>query len=76
MAGTRQQLTLDLRDQPRLLDMLRILAAMQKTTQKAIVVEALTAYFSQRQETLALWQAAARTFAEWENEEDRVYDAL
>jgi len=76
MAGARCQVTFDFRDQPQLLDMLKILAVKQKTTQKAIVVEALTAFFSHRQEALALLQAADSSFAEWENEQDRVYDTL
>jgi hypothetical protein len=36
----------------------------------------LQAYFAQRQEELALLTAAEKRFAEWDNEEDRVYDTL
>ena len=72
----RRQVTFDFRDHPRLLDILRMLAARQKTTQKEILVDALTAYFSQKQENLAMLLAAEKTFAEWDNAEDGVYDAL
>jgi hypothetical protein len=76
MATVRHQVTFDFRDQPRLLDVLKMMAARKKTTQKAIVIDALTAYFSQEQENLALLLAADKTFAEWDNEDDRVYDTL
>jgi len=76
MASARQQLTFDFRDEPQLLDTLRLLAAKRNSTQKAILAEALRAYFAQRQEELALVMAADKSFAEWDNEEDRVYDAL
>jgi hypothetical protein len=54
MASTRHQVTFDFRDQPQLLDMLRLLAAKRHTTQKAVLTDALTAYFSQRQEVSSL----------------------
>jgi hypothetical protein len=76
MASVRHQVTFDFRDHPRLLDVLRMMAARERTTQKAIVVDALTAYFSQKQENLALLLAADKTFAEWDNEGDLVYDTL
>jgi hypothetical protein len=76
MGATRHQVTFDLRDHPRLLDILKMMAARERTTQKAIVVDALTAYFSQKQENLALLMAADKAFAEWDNEDDRVYDSL
>ena len=53
-----------------------MMAAKKRTTQKAIVIDALTAYFSQKQENLALLIAADKAFVEWDNEDDRVYDAL
>jgi len=55
-----------------LLEALKILAAKQRTTQKAIVVDALTAYLSQKQENLALLMAADQSFADWDNEEDQI----
>jgi hypothetical protein len=73
MAMARHQVTFDFRDQPQLLDMLRLLAAKRRT---AVLTDALTAYFSQRQEEIALLTAADKSFAELDNEEDRVYDTL
>jgi hypothetical protein len=40
------------------------------------VVDALTAYFAHKQENLAVLVAADKAFAEWDNEDDRVYDSL
>jgi hypothetical protein len=68
--------TFDFRDQPRLLDVLKLMAAKQKTTQKAIVIDELTAYFSQKQENLALLLASDQTFADWDNKDDKIYDSL
>jgi hypothetical protein len=76
MPANRYQVTFDFQDRPQLLDMLRLLAAKRKTTQKAILTDALAAYFSHRQEEIALLMAAEKSFGEWENEEDRVYDTL
>jgi hypothetical protein len=68
---TRYQVTLDFDDHPRLLDMLKIMAVRERTTQKAIVIDALTAYFSQKQENLGLRMAADKAFGEWDNEDDQ-----
>jgi hypothetical protein len=76
MATARHKVTFDFGDHPRLLDVLKMMAARQRTTQKAIVIDALTAYFSQKQENLALLLAADKTFAEWDNEDDQVHDTL
>ena len=59
-----------------MLDVLKMMAAREGTTQKAIVVDALTAYFARTQENLAVLVAADKAFAEWDNEDDRVYDSL
>jgi hypothetical protein len=76
MASGRHQVTFDFRDHPQLLDVLKMMAARERTTQKAILIEALTAYFSRKQENLALLLAADQAFGEWDNEDDQVYDAL
>jgi hypothetical protein len=68
--------TFDFKDHRRLLDVLKMMAAKKRTTQKAIVIDALTAYFSQKQENLALLIAADKAFVEWDNQDDQVYDAL
>jgi predicted transcriptional regulator len=74
--ANRLKLTFDLSDRPDLVEALRILAARQRTSQRAIIIDALQAFFAHRQENLALLDAANRTFSEWSNEEDRVYDSL
>jgi len=56
--------------------MTRHQAAKRRTTQKSVLTDALTAYLSQRQEEMALLTAADKSFGEWDNEEDRVYDTL
>ena len=50
-------------------------SARKRTSQKAILIEALTS-FSQKQENLALLLAADQAFGEWDNEDDQGYDAL
>ncbi|MBM3737736.1 MAG: hypothetical protein FJW39_18305 [Acidobacteria bacterium] len=53
-----------------------VIMLTQKTTQKDIVVDAIEAYIAQKQESQALLDAANRSFAEWDNPEDAVYDHL
>lgn len=72
----RRHVTFDFSDHPELLNALRMTAARENTSQKAVVVEALKSYFAQKQENLAMLLAAENTFAEWDNEEDRVYDSV
>ena len=66
----------DFSDRPDVIDRLRLEAARQGTTQKAIVTLALESYLSHRLENERLLHAAGPAFAEWDNEEDRVYDDL
>jgi len=76
MATGRHEVTFDFQDDPQLLEMLRLMAAKRHASQKAILSEALRAYFAREPEELALLDAAEKSLAEWDNEEDRVYDAL
>ncbi|HKX00653.1 MAG TPA: hypothetical protein VJN43_23130 [Bryobacteraceae bacterium] len=76
MTSVRHQVTFDFRDAPQLLDSLRLFAAKRNSTQKAILAKALRPYFAQCQDELALLMAAEKSFAEWDNEQDRVYNAL
>jgi acetolactate synthase regulatory subunit len=76
MPAPRHHVTFNFRDQPELLDKLRLLARKRKTSLKAILAEALTAYLSQRRGEMTLLVAAEESFAEWENQDDRVYDTL
>lgn len=71
-----QKLTLDLTDHPQLLKMLKLHAARVGITQKAVVVEALQTYFAANQESLFLMSAANKTFEEWDNPLDKVYDSI
>ena len=70
------KLSFDFSDKPALAQTLRIEAAKAGTSQKAILVEALESYFSNKFENSLLLAAADKTFAEWENSEDAVYDTL
>jgi len=46
----------------------------ESNNQKSTVIDGL-ADFSQKQENRALLMAADKTFGEWDNEDDQVYDA-
>jgi hypothetical protein len=61
---------------PKVVEHLRIVAAQRNTAQKAIVAEALQQHFAHAQENEFIGQAADRTFAEWDNHEDAVYDKI
>lgn len=69
------RITVDLQA-PQLLKLLRWEAAQRSTTIREIVVEALEGYFSSRAENQALLNFADSMFAEWENEDDAIYDQL
>lgn len=70
------KMSFDFSDHPDLVEALRLYAARKGRTQKAILVDALKAYFADQLESALLLRAADRTFAEWDNEDDRVYDSL
>lgn len=70
------KLSLDLTDQVELVELLRMEAARGRKSQKAIVVEALKAYFAEKLESALAYTAADRVFAEWHNEDDAVYDNI
>jgi hypothetical protein len=70
------KLSFDFSDQPQLVEKLRLQAAREGTTQKAIVIDALEAYFAHKLESALLLKAAEHTFQEWDNEDDQVYDSL
>lgn len=74
--ANRSKLTIDFKDRTDLVDALRMLATRDGVSQREIVADALQAYFSHRQENSLLLDAANRSFAEWENEDDKVYDSL
>lgn len=70
------KLTLDFCDSTDLLKLLRTFAAKENRTQKSIIVDALELYFSHQQESAFLIKAAEKTFNEWNNSEDDVYDTI
>ena len=67
---------MDFHDRPELIELLRVQAARMGWTQKAIIAEALESYFAHHLENQLLRKGAESTFAEWDNEEDAVYDEL
>ncbi len=56
--------------------MLKMVTAAEKTIQNETMVDMLAARFSEKQENRELVIAADKVFGEWDNEDDRVYDAL
>jgi hypothetical protein len=70
------KVSFDFTDSPKVLELLRTYAATSGKSQKAILIEALEGYFSEKLETRLLWAAAEKTFAEWNNEDDEIYNSL
>lgn len=70
------KLSFDFSDHPELVELLRFEAVARKQSQKAILVEALKAYFSEKLETALVYRVAEKAFSEWNNDEDSVYDKL
>jgi hypothetical protein len=69
-------LSFDFSDEPQLVELLRIEAAKTNKTQKAIVIESLKAYFSDKLENALVYRAADNAFSEWDNDSDSIYDTL
>jgi hypothetical protein len=74
MKGAR--VTLDFGDHLALVQALRLHATNVGVTQKEVVVQALEAYLAQHAEGELLRGLANQTFAEWDNPDDEVYNAL
>jgi hypothetical protein len=55
---------------------MKMVTAGETTIQKTTMVDMLAASFSENQENTDLVIAADKVFGEWDNEDDRVYDAL
>jgi hypothetical protein len=70
------RVSFDFSDNPKLIEMLRLHALQEGTSQKAILVQALEAYFSHKQESAFILKAAEKVFQDWDNVEDSVYDTL
>lgn len=70
------KLSFDLSDHPEVLEMLRLQSASTRKSQKAILVQALEAYFSHQLESRLVLSAAEKVFSEWNSEEDEIYNSL
>lgn len=70
------RLTFDFSDFEELVDILRIESAKRGTSQKALVVAALKAFFADSYENKLILSAADKSFSEWHSEEDKIYDKL
>ncbi|MBI2604500.1 MAG: hypothetical protein HYW49_00320 [Deltaproteobacteria bacterium] len=70
------KMSFDFSDKPELVALLRTYAAESGKSQKTILVTALEAYFSSQMENRMLLKAAEKSFKEWENEDDEIYNDL
>jgi hypothetical protein len=70
------KLSFDLSDEPQLVEWLRIRSAKSGKSQKSILVEALKRYLSDAQEDQFILSAADKSFAEWSNPEDDIFDPI
>ncbi len=70
------KISFDLSDHPQVVDMLRLVAAKEGLSQKAVLLEALKGYFANKVENMMVSRVAEKAFAEWDNAEDAIYDSL
>ena len=70
------KLSFDFSDHPELVELLRMEAAHKKSSQKGILVSALSAYFADKMESQLLLGVAEKIFSEWDSEADKAYDDL
>lgn len=70
------KLSFDLSDHPEMIEMLRFQAATTQKSQKAILIQALEAYFSHQLESRLILSAAEKVFSEWDSKEDEVYNSF
>lgn len=69
------RLTIDLKN-PQIFKLLRLESAEEGKAIREIVVQALEYYLSHRRENRAILALAEKSFAEWDNPQDSVYDNL
>lgn len=67
------RLTIDLKD-THLLSLIKMEAARQHLAIRDVIVNALNAYFADREETTSLTKLAEVAFSEWDNPKDAAYD--
>lgn len=70
------KLSFDFSDHPEVVEMLRFQAAATHKSQKAILIQALEAYFSHQLESRLILSAAEKVFSEWNSKEDEIYNSL
>lgn len=67
------RITIDLQD-PELLKMLKLEAAVERRPMREIVRKAIQGFFTNKKEHQALMKAAEASFLEWDNPRDADYD--
>lgn len=70
------KLTFDLSAKPELVELLKTYSLKHRQSQRDVVVRALEAFFADKLENKMLLKAAEKSFEEWDNPEDEVYDDL
>jgi hypothetical protein len=70
------KLSFDFSDHIEVVEQLRLLAATRGLSMKVIVLKALEAYFANTSENQLLLRAAEKSFSEWDNPHDKVYDSF
>ncbi len=70
-----KKVSFDFSDVPEIDEGLRIVSVNEGTTQKAIVIKALRAYFADKVESDLLLRLGGSSFVEWDNKEDGIYDS-
>ena len=70
------KVTFDFSDASELVELLKAYSLRHRQTQKEVVIRALEAFFADKQENRLLLRAAEKSFAEWDNPEDEVYNDL
>ncbi|MBI3534686.1 MAG: hypothetical protein HY072_04285 [Deltaproteobacteria bacterium] len=70
------RVSVDFSDRPDVIELLRVQAAHTGKSQKSIILEALEAYFLHHLENKLLLKAAEKTFTEWNNPDDEIYNKL
>jgi len=70
------KLSFDFSNVPEIIELLRLESAATKKSQKGIIIDALRAYFANKIEMTAIYALAEKTFADWDNKEDAIYDNI
>lgn len=68
------KLTFDFTEKPELVELLKTYCLKKRQSQKEVVIKALEAFFADKLENRLLMKAAERSFSEWDNPEDEIYN--